>query len=122
MQRFSKLQVWVRSHALVLMVYELSATFPTAERYGLTAQLRRAAVAVPTNIAEGAKRQTARDFAHFLNIAEGSLAETEYLLLLAHDLRHLTADPPFAECEEILRMLHVLRMRVLERGDSSRLV
>ena len=99
-QRFTNLKVWQRSHALVLRIYEVTRIFPTDERFGLTSQLRRAAVSVPTNIAEGAKRQSARDFAHFLNIAEASLAETDYLLLLARDLHFATPDPGlFAELE-----------------------
>ncbi len=77
MQRFTELRVWQRSHALVLNVYRLTESFPQQERYGLTAQLRRAALSVPTNIAEGSKRLTSLEYARFLNIAEGSLAETE---------------------------------------------
>jgi four helix bundle protein len=82
-QRFTDLKVWQRSHALTLEIYRFTATFPTDERFGLISQLRRAAVSVPTNIAEGSKRQSNPDYARFLNIAEGSLAETEYLLLLS---------------------------------------
>jgi four helix bundle protein len=78
-QRFTDLKVWQRSHALTLDIYKFTATFPTDERFGLISQLRRAAVSVPTNIAEGSKRQSNPDYARFLNIAEGSLAETEYL-------------------------------------------
>ena len=86
MQRFNDLKVWQRSHALVLEVYRRTASFPDGERFGLISQLRRAAVSVPTNIAEGSKRQRSQDYARFLNIAEGSLAEVEYLLLLSRDL------------------------------------
>lgn len=118
MQRFTKLKVWQRAHALVLRVYEVSRIFPTEERFGLTSQLRRAAASVPTNIAEGAKRQSSRDFAHFLNIAEASLAETEYLLLLAQDLRFTSSDALFPEMEELAKMLHGLRKRVLEETDA----
>src|SRR5260370_4813766 len=72
MKHYSKLRVWERSHRLVLELYRATQGFPVAERYGLTSQLRRAAVSVPTNIAEGSKRTSHKDFAHFLNIAEGS--------------------------------------------------
>src|SRR4029078_11802159 len=65
--------------------------FPDQERYRLTAQLRRAVVSVPTNIVEGSKRQSGQEFARFLNIAEASLAETGYLLLLSRDLGYLDA-------------------------------
>jgi four helix bundle protein len=115
MQRFTDLKVWQRSHALVLQLYRLSANFPVAERFGLTSQLRRAATSVAANIAEGSKRRTNAEYARFLNIAEGSLAETEYLLLLARDIGYLTpaqADPLMAEADEIARMLHHLRSKV----------
>ena len=81
-QRFKDIKVWQRSHALVVKLYSISRTLPAEGRFGLTSQLRRAAVSVPSNIAEGSKRQGRGDFAHFLNIAEGSLAETEYLVML----------------------------------------
>src|SRR5713226_1255009 len=91
MQRFTDLKVWQRSHALVLHVYRLTKSFPSDERYGLTSQLRRAVLSVPTNIAEGSKRHTNPEYARFLNIAEGSLAETEYLLMVSRDLGYLSA-------------------------------
>ena len=92
MQRFTDLKAWQRSHALVLEIYRLSSGFPPAERFGLTCQLRRAAASVPTNIAEGSKLRGNQEYARFLNIAEGSLAETEYLMVLSRDLGYLTAE------------------------------
>jgi len=86
MQRFTELKVWRRSHELTLEVYRVTAAFPSAERYGLVSQLRRAAASIFTNIAEGSKRQGNQEYARFLNIAEASLAETEYLLMLSRDL------------------------------------
>ena len=115
MQRFTDLKVWQRSHALVLEVYRQTAGFPHAERYGLVSQLRRAATSAPTNIAEGSKRKHPHDYARFLNIAEASLAETEYLLLLSRDLGYLpaaTTETLTAEIGEISRMLCALRSRV----------
>jgi four helix bundle protein len=115
MQRFTDLMVWQRSHALVLQVYRLTKGFPPDERYGLTSQLRRAALSVPTNIAEGSKRETNREYARFLNIAEGSLAETEYLLMVSRDLGYLPmaiTKPVLAETSEIAKMLHGLRSKV----------
>jgi four helix bundle protein len=117
MQRFTDLQVWQRSHQLVLAVYKVFATFPRDERYELTAQLRRAIVSVPTNIAEGCKRRSNAEFAHFLNIAESSLAESDYLLLLARDLGYLAPEASEelrSEAEEISRMLNALHARVKE--------
>ncbi|MBI4492439.1 MAG: four helix bundle protein [Chloroflexi bacterium] len=119
MQRFTDLKVWQRSHALVLAIYELTASFPGEERFGLVSQLRRAAASVPTNIAEGSKRQHGQDYARFLNISEGSLAEADYLLLLSRDLGYAPADTVerlSSVVEEIARMLHSLRMRVESEG------
>ena len=115
MQRFADLKVWQRSHEFVLQVYRLTKGFPPEERYGLTSQLRRAALSVPTNIAEGSKRQTNPEYARFLNIAEGSLAETESLLMVSRDLGYLpvaTTRPVLAEADEIAKMLHGLRSKV----------
>jgi four helix bundle protein len=115
MQRFTDLKVWQRSHALVLDLYRLTASFPAEERFGLTSQLRRSAASVPTNIAEGSKRQRPADYARYLNIAESSAAETEYLLILSRDLGYLPADAAekrIAEAQEISRMLHGLRSKV----------
>jgi four helix bundle protein len=115
MQRFTELKVWQRSHNFVLEVYRLTARFPNEERYGLVTQLRRAAASVPTNIAEGSKRQGSQDYARFLNISEGSLAETEYLLMLSRDLGYLpreSTEPLLSELTEIARMLNRLREKV----------
>lgn len=115
MQRFTDLNVWKRGHALTLEIYKLTSGFPTDERFGLVSQLRRAAASVPTKIAEGSERQGRADCARFLNVAEGSLAETEYLLLLSRNLGYLTAEVSTAalmEIPEIARMLHALRMKV----------
>ena len=90
MQRFTELKVWQRGHALVLKVCKLTTGFPLVERYGLTSQLRRAVLSVPTNIAEGSKRVSNQNYARFLNVAEASLAETEYLLLVSRDLEYVT--------------------------------
>jgi four helix bundle protein len=121
MQRFTDLKVWQRSHALVLEIYRASATFPAEERFGLVSQLRRAAVSVPANIAEGSKRDGRTSWSRFLNFAEGSLAETEYLLLLARDLGYMQADacePLTREADEIARMLHALRTKVVHQDES----
>ena len=119
MQRFTDLRVWQHSHSLVLDVYRITAAFPARERFGLVSQLRRAAASVPTNIAEGSKRQGPQDYARFLNIAEGSLAETEYLMMLSRDLGYFTqaaSKAPLEQTAEVARMLHALRARV---GNSA---
>lgn len=115
MHHFKDLKVWQRSHALVLEIYRLTKSFPKDERFGIVSQLRRAAASVPTNIAEGVKRRGKQDYARFLNIAEGSLVETEYLILLSRDLGYLPSEDsmmPLAEAAEIARMLSALRAKV----------
>ncbi len=111
MKDFRNLTVWRKSHRLALAVYESSRKFPQDERYGLTSQLRRAAVSVPTDIAEGCGRQGDPDFARFLSFAMGSASETEYLLLLANELGLLNGDTHrklSTNTEEIKRMLATL--------------
>jgi four helix bundle protein len=115
MQRFTDIRVWQRSDDLALKVYQATGTFNATERFGLTSLLRRAAVSVPTNIAEGPKRRKGLDHARFLNIAERSLAETENLLMLSRDLAFITEDkaaPLLNEVSEISRMLSALRTKV----------
>ena len=86
---FRKLLVWQRAHQLALLVYQVTEKFPKHEVFGLTSQLRRAAVSVPANIAEGYASGGQGQFGRFLNIAQGSLAEVEYYLILATDLKYL---------------------------------
>ncbi len=122
MQRFTDLKVWQRSHALVLQLYKLTKTSPADERFGLTSQLRRAALSVPTNIAEGTKRRSSHEYARFLNIAEGSLVETEYLLMVAIDLGYSSRDgtaSTLKETREIASMLHGLRIKVEQHITSA---
>jgi len=114
-QRFTELIVWQRSHALVLDIYKLTLDFPRDERFNLTSQVRRSVLSVPTNIAEGAKRIGRQEYARFLNIAEASLAETEYLLLVSRDLGYVTHerhDKEQKNIAEIARILHGLRTKV----------
>jgi four helix bundle protein len=122
MQRFTELKVWQRGHCLVLATYRLTVGFPLSERHGLLSQLRRAAASVPTNIAEGSKRVGRQDYASFLNIAEGSLSETEYLLMLSRDLGYITqyqAAAVFREISELARLLHGLRQKVDSSGHAA---
>jgi four helix bundle protein len=86
MHNFKELKVWQLSRTLVKEVYEVTAEFPVTEKYGLTSQLRRCVVSIPANIAEGAGRNTDKDFAHFLNISLGSAFELDTLLILSFDL------------------------------------
>ncbi len=94
-----KLGVFHRAHQLVLDVYELTDRLPSRERYGLSAQLRRAAVSIPTNIVEGCIRRTAREYRQFVDVALGFAAEVRYLLRLAVDLHYLDGSG-VADCQE----------------------
>ncbi|MBI2484810.1 four helix bundle protein [Candidatus Uhrbacteria bacterium] len=86
---FRDLVVWQKAHCFVLDVYKVSQSFPPEECYGITGQLRRACVSVPTNIVEGQAKNTTKDFVRYLYIARGSLSECEYLLRLSLDLGYL---------------------------------
>ena len=89
MRDFKEIKVWQKAHGWVLQVYHHTVTFPSEERFGLTAQLRKSASSVPSNIAEGCGRHGERDFSRFLSIAAGSASEAEYQLLLARDLGYM---------------------------------
>ncbi|RKU31187.1 diversity-generating retroelement protein bAvd family protein [Candidatus Poribacteria bacterium] len=108
MQDFKGLQVWEKSHDLTLKIYGLTFQFPREEIYGLTSQIRRACASIPTNIAEGCGRESSADFARFLQIAMGSASETEYLILLAHDLKYLTIDQYDELIDTIIRIKKML--------------
>jgi four helix bundle protein len=111
MKDFRDLAVWQKAHALALIVYRLSGGFPREELYGVTSQIRRATLSVPTNLAEGCGRGSDLDFARFVQMAMGSACELEYLLLLAKDLRFLSPtsyQPVIENLVEIKRMLAAL--------------
>jgi four helix bundle protein len=90
MRDFRKYDVWKIAHEFVLEVYTISKKFPNTEIYGITSQLRRSSVSVPTNISEGCGRSTDKEFARFLHIALGSAHEVEYLLQLSYDLSFIS--------------------------------
>ncbi len=118
-QDFRNLKVWERAHVLALDIYKTSEAFPREERYGLTSQMRRAAVSIGSNIAEGACRRGDPDFARFLQIAFGSASELEYQCLLAADLQLLNSRDYRRlneEAREVKRMLAALLQRL--RAES----
>jgi four helix bundle protein len=119
MRDFRELAVWVKAHSLTLEVYGATRSFPADERFGLTAQLRRAAASIPTNIAEGCGRGGEREFARCLSIAAGSASETEYQLLLACELGYLTSethDRLQAQVNEVQKMLGAFHRRLAVNG------
>jgi len=91
-QHFTDLVVWQKAHALVLTIYTLIEGFPEREKYALEQQLIRAAVSVPANIAEGFRRMSSAEKVRFYNIAQGSLAEVTYFLILAKALEYCETD------------------------------
>lgn len=116
---FKELIIWQRAHVLALEVYRVTDRFPNTEQFGLTNQLRRAAVSVPSNIAEGFERNSSKDFSHFLVISRGSLSEIKAQLLLAKDLLYLPpqeCDKLCAEATEIHKMLNSFRATLEKKG------
>ena len=85
-KRFENLKVWEKAHQFVLKIYQLTGTFPKHELFGLTSQMRRAAISIPANIAEGFVKRTIPDKIRFFNISQGSVEETRYFLRLTNDL------------------------------------
>jgi len=123
MNDFRNLQVWHRAHTLTLAVYRATSAFPSGERFGLVAQIRRAAVSIPANIAESCGRRTNRDEAHLLQVAFGSACELEAELLLARDLGYLSAEDRGlldVDVREVKRMLGGLARRTFARSAESR--
>jgi len=110
---FQDLVVWQKSHEFVLDVYKLTDGFPKCEMYGLTSQLRRAAVSVPANIAEGFRKRGRADKARFMNTAQGSLEEVRYYLLLARDLGYCDAPQLPWRAEEISKLLDAYLRSIL---------
>ncbi|MDZ4780407.1 MAG: four helix bundle protein [Planctomycetia bacterium] len=109
---FEDLVVWQRAHTWVLGIYRATADFPKSELYGLTQQLRRASVSVPANIVEGFRRRGLAEKARFYNIAQGSLAESKYFLMLARDLSYGDTTTLLNAADEVDRMLEAYARRI----------
>lgn len=106
---FKDLNVWQKAHQLVLKIYKITQYFPAEEKYVLVSQIRRYAASIPTNIVEGFKRKSKKDYAHFINMADTSLEETKYHIILSKDLGYIK-DDDFnvlgGLCDEIGKMLY----------------
>lgn len=108
MRNFRKWNVWMEGVHFVKDIYELFSTFPSNEKYGLISHLQRAAVSIPTNITEGAGRNTEKELKHFLYISLGSSFEVETLIIIAKDLGHITENAQ----EDIFSQLSVIQKRL----------
>lgn len=111
MHNFKELKVWQNARTLVKEIYVNTNNFPTEERYGLISQMRRSAVSIPSNIAEGSGRRTDKDFVYFLNVSLGSAYELQTLLFLSQDLELLNterAESLNSSLEEIQKMIYGL--------------
>ena len=118
MKDYKNLQVWSKGHGLALEIYRATQVFPQHELYGLSSQMRRASVSIPSNSAEGCGRNTNSELVRFIDIAMGSGSELEYQLLLVHDLGYLTAADFAAldqQTSEVRRMLNALIHKI--RGE-----
>jgi len=118
-QSYKDLVVWQKAIELAKIVYELTRDFPAEERFGLVSQMRRAAVSIPSNIAEGQARRTTGEFVQFISHAEGSSAELETQLILAVELSFCAKKsglPAYERIDEIQRMLNALRRKLISRS------
>ena len=113
---FEQLIVWQKAHQFVLGVYRLTENFPRNETYGLTSQLRRAAVSIPANIAEGFKKRGRADKVRFMNIAQGSLEECRYYLILTKDLDYGDTTKLQPQLEETSKLLEAYSAKILASG------
>jgi four helix bundle protein len=119
---YKDLVAWQKSMDLVTMTYEVSRSFPREEMFGLTSQLRRAAVSIPSNIAEGQGRLSLNEFRHFLGQARGSLMEVETQIQIARNLNYIQAQDAetiFATCAEVGRILNGLLSSISESREDK---
>ncbi|MDP2059276.1 MAG: four helix bundle protein [Flavobacteriaceae bacterium] len=110
---FEDLVVWQKAHQLVLAAYRLSQTFPRSETYGLTSQFRRSTVSIAANIAEGFRKRGKADKRRFLNIAQGSLEESRYYLILVSDLNYGEVSEIRSLMEEVSKLLDTYSKAIL---------
>jgi four helix bundle protein len=116
-RHFQDLIVWQKAHQFVLSSYCLSGSFPSRQTYGLTSQLRRAAISIPANIAEGFKKKTKPDKAKYMNIAQASLEECRYYLILAKDLGYGDTLQLMPLLEEVSKLLEAYTSSILDSGS-----
>jgi len=117
MQDYTQLKVWEGAHALTLNVYRFTKHFPTDERFGLTAQIRRCSASIGANIAEGCGRSGARELNRFLQISSGSVSELGYHLLLAKDLEYLDFET-YKDVQREVVGIHKMLAALMNRVDG----
>ena len=123
-KRFQDLVAWQKAHTFVLAVYQLSSHLPAHERFGLCSQFQRAAVSIPANIAEGYRKLGIADKLRFLNIAQGSLEECRYYVLLSKDLGYIdsnTYETMAIQIEEVSKVLNGYCRGILNNSHSNEL-
>lgn len=112
-RKFEDLIVWQKAHRYVISIYQATKRFPKEETYGLVSQMRRAAVSIPANIAEGFKKISKAEKAHYLNIAQSSLEETRYYLILSNDLGLCDNASMGEQAEEISKLLTSYHAKIM---------
>lgn len=120
MRDYRKLKVWEKGHELVKDIYRVSSQFPADEKYGITNQLRRAAVSVPTNIAEGCGQNSEAQLCRFLSIASGSLSECDYLLFLSSELG-MISEPDYSNLSSNVISLSKMLRTFMERFSETQM-
>ena len=110
---FRDVIAWQKAHALVLSIYRICEEFPQKEQFVLSSQIRRAAISVPANIAEGFKKKSTADKARLLNVAQGSLEECRYYLILAEDLDYADVSTTMNQLEEVSKLLNAYCQSIL---------
>lgn len=118
-ESFKQLTVWQKSIDLVIMIYASTKKFPKSEMYGLMSQMRRAAVSIPSNIVEGKKRKTRKDFVQFLRIADGSAAELETQIIISKALYHLIDFSQAEACLTEIQKMLISMIYKLENGTNN---
>jgi four helix bundle protein len=117
---FTELIVWQKAHQFVLETYSLTSRCPKEERFGITSQIRKASVSIAANIAEGYRKRGLRDKVRFLNIAQGSLSECKYYLILIRDLNYGSIEKIATHLDEVSRLLNSYQRAIVGREEMRR--
>lgn len=119
-KKVRKLRVWNEAHGLVKEIYSITEKYPTNEKYSLVSQIRRAAVSIPANLAEGCERQYNKEFLQFVHVAKGSLSELRYYIFLSYELGYFSEgeyDKLEAKCDHVMAMLKGLTDYLMQRSE-----